>query len=160
MIYRDDDIGKFTDLTTIMEIQKVFDEYEQIHTVTILMEDLWESRGVWEWLVTTPNIDIALHGWVHVNHAGMSPESQERWIAQALSYWKMHTERIGVDIPIKVFYPPWNSWNDATKRACEKLGLEMNVCIDTEKVYNFHWWEFIGGRNMDELRKAVIHGSA
>jgi len=155
MTFRDDDINRHTDLTTIMEIQKVFDHYGKVHTVTIVMEGLWESRGVWEWLVTTPNIDIALHGWIHADHAGISYEGTLRMLRQCLSDWNKHNERMGRDIPLTVFYPPWNSYNDKTIKACEEVGLELNACVDPLKTYSFHWWEHVGGRGLKELAEVL-----
>lgn len=153
MIYRDDDISQYTDLETIMAIQDVFDHHGKIHTVTIIMERLWESRGVWEWLMTTENIDVAFHGWIHCDYAGVSYEGTLRMFRQSLTEWKKHTERMGYTKQLKVFYPPWNSWNANTARACEEVGLELNASIDTSEVYNFHWYEFVKQNRQARIAK-------
>jgi len=161
IIYRDDDINKNTDLTTLMRIQDVFDHCGKIHTVTVIMEHLWESRGIWEWLMTTENIDVALHGWIHCDYAGVSYDGTVRMLRQSLNEWKKHTERMGYTKELKVFYPPWNSWNDNTMRACEEVGLELNADIDTSRVINIHWWEFVNQNESErrakfqELREAL-----
>ncbi len=160
MIWRDDDVGKFTDITTIMRIQELFRKHNEIHTVVVLMEDLWESHGVWEWLMTTPDLDIALHGWTHESFRDFSFAQARDVFARCLDYWKMHTGRIGRDIPIKVWYPPWNEINDEVKMACDHVGLEWNDSVDESQVYNFHWWEFIGGRGLGKLEEILKNGSA
>ena len=155
MIYRDDDISKYSDLTTLFKIQDLFDKYNKIHTVTILMEDLWESRGVWEWLTTTPNLDIALHGWTHVDYSVMYDIDIKNHIQGSLDYWNSNLARLDKVIPIKVMYPPWNKSSDILVSECKKLGLEVNVDIDTNRVYNLHWWEYINGRNLNKLEEVL-----
>ena len=155
MLYRDDDISKYTDLTTIMRIQELFVKYNKIHTVTILMEDLWESRGVWEWLISTPNLDIALHGWNHKDYSELCYVDTLEEIRKSLTYWERNLERLDLNIPIKVMYPPWNKSSDKLAMVCDELGLELNVNVDDKEVFNFHWWEFIGGKNLDKLEKVL-----
>jgi len=155
IIYRDDDIGKYTDLTTIMNIHELFLEHDKIHTVTILTDELWSSRGVWEWLTTTPNLDIALHGSCHWDYSGLDYESILTDLGICLDDWKKHNSRMGVDIPIDTFYPPWNKVCPDLFRACETLGLMVNDSVDEKEVFNFHWWEFIGGRNLEALEERL-----
>lgn len=141
-----------------MNIHDLFIKHSKIHTVTILMKDLWESRGVWEWLMTTPNLDIALHGWEHEDYSKLPYQVAKNDIACCLQYWKENTDRMGYNIPLKVFYPPWNKVSNELIMALGDLGLELNDCIDETKVYNLHWWEYIGGRNLDKLEAKLIEG--
>lgn len=160
MIYRDDDIGKFSDVNLLIEIQKLFDKHKKIHTVTLIMHDLWESRGVWEWLMTTPNLDIALHGWQHVDYSPFQFQAMVDELNTALHYWRENIERMGYEYKeITVFYPPWNKVSDNMRLASSKVGLELNDCVDKDEVYNFHWWEHIGGRGLDKLEEILRHGT-
>ena len=146
--FRDDDINKYTDVNTLIRIQKLFDEFNKIHTVSVLMEDLQENFGVWYWLMTTPNIDIALHGWRHEDYSSMPYSEILNNLKRCLGYWRVNSARGGYVLkPIKVFYPPWNKTSDLLVLACQEVGLELRVDGD----YCFHWWEFIGGRNITKL---------
>ena len=155
MIWRDDDIGKFMDITTMMNLHDLFIKHDKIHTVTVLMEDLWESRAVFEWLITTPHVDIALHGWTHESFRNVNFAQARDIFAMCLDYWAMHTSRIGCEIPIKVWYPPWNEINDEVRMACDHVGLEANDSVDESLVTNIHWWYYIGGRHLDELEEML-----
>lgn len=156
MIWRDDDISKYTDLATIMAIQDVFDRCGKVHTVTLLMEDLWESRGIWEWLMTTPGLDIALHGWRHDDYSAMRYSKDiEYRLSEALEYWSKYTANSDVDRPLKVFYPPWNKVSKNVELACKNLGLELNVNVNPAEIYSFHWWKFIGGIGLGDLEDVL-----
>lgn len=146
MIYRDDDINKHTDLQTLINIQKLFDKYNKVHTVSILMEGLRESYGIWEWLMTTPNIDIALHGWTHIDYSREPIVSFER----ALNYWYSGNIRHPKK-EIKVFYPPWNKTSTYLEDICGIYGLKVDVNVNPKEVYNFHWWEFIHKKDLGKL---------
>lgn len=161
MIFRDDDISKFTDLTTIMKIQELFDRHKKIHTVTVLMEGLWESRGVWEWLMTTPNLNIALHGWKHINYDKLTVLQIVDDILGCLSYWKTNVERCGYKVEsLKVFYPPWNSLSE---HKASEVSTILGIKVDTRtrissptEIYDFHWWDHIGGRDLNKLEEALV----
>lgn len=156
MLWRDDDVSKYTDLTTLFKIQELFDKYNRIHTVTLIMDELWESRGVWEWLMTTQNIDIALHGFMHCDYSTMSYVWVESHIQGSLEYWEENSKRGGYKFrPLKVFYPPWNKVSDDVYKICSKYGLEVNTCVDESKVYNFHWWECVKKQGLDKLENRL-----
>src|SRR3990167_5617688 len=161
MVWRDDDVGKFTDLTTIMRIQELFDKYDKTHTCAVLMEDLWESKGIWFWLMTTKNIEVALHGWIHIDYSELSKGEIEADIKKCLTYWETNSRR-AMDVygyefkPIKIFYPPWNKSSDDLVEVCDVLGLEVSTktkASHPDEVYDFHWWEHIGGRDLDKLEE-------
>ena len=155
MIFRDDDINKYADVTTLLRVQEIFDKHSKVHTVTLVMEDLWESRGVWEWLLTTPGLDIALHGWRHRDYSVLSYAEAKVEIDRALSYWRSNVLRMHKERPITVFYPPWNKVSPNLKKACDACGLKVNDSVDPSQVYNLHWWEHIGGRGLDELERVL-----
>src|SRR3990167_2109179 len=157
LTFRDDDVGKFTDLTTIMRIQELFDKYDKTHTCAVLMEDLWESKGIWFWLMTSKNVEVALHGWTHIDYTFLSCEGILNLLDKSLKYWELNSKR-AMDVygyefkPIKTFYPPWNKSNADVVAVCRSLGLEVSTktrVSNPDEVYGFHWWEHIGGRDLD-----------
>jgi len=141
-LYRDDDVNKYTDMELMERIHKLFLESNKIHTVAVEMEDLWESKEVWYWLMTTPNIDVGLHGWTHKDYSALSYEEIRKDIQQALDYWNMHIKMAGYkERPIKVFFPPWNRVSQRLRDACANLKMKVDDRVGGE-VYNFHWWTF------------------
>lgn len=156
MLFRDDDINKYADVNLLMEIQGLFVKYNKVHTVTLEMEDLWENRALWYWLMMTPNLDVALHGLRHDDYSTFDYRTIQDHLGCALEYWEENSKRAGYKYkPITVFYPPWNKVSDDVHRACKDLGLEVNDCVDTAKVYNFHWWECIYKENLDKLEEML-----
>lgn len=156
IIYRDDDVNRFTDVNLLIKIQDLFDKHGKIHTVTLEMKDLWENRGVWYWLMITPNINVALHGWEHVDYSVMFYDEILNHLHVALSYWEEHSKNYDYEFkPIKVFYPPWNKVSDDLHKACAECRLEVNDCVDISKVYNFHWWECIIKEELDRLEEVL-----
>lgn len=163
MIFRDDDISCFTDLTTLKTIQGLFDIRNKVHTCSLLMKDLWESKGIWFWLMTTKNIDVALHGWEHIDYSLLSKGEIESDIRKCLTYWEINSKRAmdvyGYDYrPIKVFYPPWNKSSNDLIEVCDTLGLE--VCTKTkvshpDEVWDFHWFECVRQDGLDKLKEAL-----
>ena len=156
MIYRDDDVSKYTDLTTIMKIHELFVLYNKVHTVTLLMEDLWESKGIWYWLMTAPNIDIALHGWGHSDYSKMTYDEIRENLLKCVIYWESNIVRGGWKYKkLTTFYPPWNKVSDDLRRVCEVCDLKINDCVDASKVYNFHWWTCITQKGLNELEEVL-----
>ena len=142
-----------------MRIQDLFDKYNKTHTCAVLMEDLWESKGVWFWLMTTKNIDVTLHGWKHDDYTMCSKEIIKDTLSICLDYWEENSKR-AMDVygyefrPLKVFYPPWNKTSPALIEACRELGLEVNTKTRQShpgEVWDFHWWEAIYPEKLKEL---------
>ena len=163
MLYRDDDIGKYTDLSLIQKIHSLFVRYNRIHTVSILMDDLWESKAVWFWLQTTPNLDITLHGWKHVDYSKINIFDLRKNIKQCLDYWEENSKR-AMDVYeykfklLKVFYPPWNKTSPALYQVCSEVGLEVSVknrVSNPGEVYDFHWWECVNDEYFKKLVRAL-----
>src|SRR3990167_3298155 len=155
VVWRDDDVGKFTDLTTLMRIQELFDKYNKTHTCVLLMDDLWESKVIWFWLMTTKNVEVALHGWKHDDYTVYAKEGVKSILSMSLDYWERNSKRAmevyGYEFkPIKTFYPPWNKSSPTVEQACAELGLEVSVKTkqtNPDEVYDFHWWELIDSKD-------------
>ena len=152
MLYRNDDINKYTDLNTFIKIHDCFKQYRKIHTCVIEMDGLWDSKGIWYLLATEPYIEIGLHGWMHKDYSKMRKKEIIKNIEMSVEYWHRHIlEGFGKVIPITTFYPPWNRISPELSSACSILGMKLDNRSQLPEVFNFHWWEFINGRNLERL---------
>lgn len=153
--YRDDDISKYTDINLITKIHSLFIKYNKIHTVTLEMSGLWDNKVIWYWLMTTPNLDIGLHGWEHKDYSQLDYSEIYFDLKSSLNYWNFNIAR-GKYEPktIKVFYPPWNKTSENLERVCRDLGLEVDNREGGE-VYNLHWWAFIDEDRFTRLEKCL-----
>lgn len=155
VIYRDDDISRFTDYRLLDKVHGLFLEYNKIHTVAVEMEGLWENKLVWFWLMTAKNLDIGLHCWRHEDYSQKSENEINRLVKQSLGYWHSNIERGGyTPRPIKKFYPPWNRVCPALYKVCKQYGLEVDNRVGGE-VFNFHWWEFIEKERWERLTNVL-----
>jgi hypothetical protein len=119
------------------------------------MRGLWDNKVIWYWLMTAPNLDIGLHGWIHEDISNTPIEHIRNTIQKSLDYWNFHIQR-GKYEPkiIKVYYPPWNKSSDDLGGVCRELGLEVDNRVGGE-VYNFHWWTFIDEDRFTQLEKKL-----
>lgn len=163
MLYRDDDVNCFTDLTTFMIIQGIFDNHNKIHLAVVEMKDLWDSKGIWYILATHPHIKIGLHGWTHKDYSKMSFDEVCRDFQACLDYWYKHLEEgfgksaITPMKKIDTYYPTWNRVSDDLKKACDKFGLKLDN-REGGDVFNFHWWEALHPNFMPKLEKELASG--
>jgi len=155
MLYRDDDVSKFTDIGLITKIHSLFVKYNKIHTIAVEMDGLWENKVVWYWLMTASNLDVGLHGWTHKDYSILPAEDIELDIQKSISYWNYNIER-GKYKPkeLKVFYPPWNKTSSLLEEICGKHGLSVNNEVGGD-TYNFHWWTFIRPTDFERLEKSL-----
>lgn len=160
MIFRDDDINKYTDIGTFLKVHSLFEKYKKLHTVAVEMEGLWENKELWYILVTTPNIQIGLHGWTHLDYSKMPYNEICDSISKSLNYWKSHIiEGYGSGVYqgnkiIRTFYPPWNRVSEDLKRACAACELSLDSRT-SDGVYNFHYWACIEERYMKDLEQML-----
>lgn len=157
MIYLDYDINRYTDLYTLNLIHKLFEKYNKVHTIAIIMDCLWDSRGVWEWVTTTPNVEVTLHGWRHSDYALENYMSVLFELKLAKGYWNNNRSRCtNLTKDIVDFYPPWNSCSPDVVKACESIGLVYKD-VSLGGYFTFHWWEYVCGRNLDKLEEVLRH---
>lgn len=159
-LYRDDDINKYTDITTMLIIQDYFDKAKKLHTVAVEFEALWESKAIWYLLLVCQNIKIGLHGWTHKDYSTLTYDEICVDIEKSLDYWYGYVTRgygAGALTPnkkIETFYPPWNRTSDHLHKACEKFNLKVDDRVGGQ-VFNFHWWEMIFGHRQEQLAGAL-----
>ena len=146
MLYRDDDICKWTDLTEFKKLHEIFISNKKIHTCAVLFEDLADNYGLFHYLVTAPLLDVQLHGWKHRDYSKMSLDEIVKDFTDAIAHWNLNViRRYGDDIlknPLKritTFYPPWNRTSKEIEEVCKQLNLRVDNRIGGE-VFNFHYW--------------------
>jgi len=158
MMFRDDDISKFTDYYAFNKVNELFTKYRVLHTVAVEMEGIWENKIIFYMLCTDPFIDVELHGWTHRDYGKLSFKECDEDITRALDYWYSNKKRGQSGVPeaslniknITRFLPPWNSVGEGLKEACKK----HNLIIDTRglpEVYQFHWWSTQAPRRLGNL---------
>jgi len=144
-LWRDDDISVHTCPMEFKKLHQKFIDTKQVHTVAVLMKDLWENHSLFYYLATAPYLEIGLHGWEHKDYSKLSYEECYEDIYKSLDYWKENSDRmIGSHKEIKTFFAPWNRESDKIKMACANLGLNFcNVKGGEWQGYwvkSFHYW--------------------
>ena len=144
-IYRDDDINVYTDAFKFKELHEEFIKRGEIHTVAVIMKDLWENHALFYYLATAPYLEIGLHGWEHKDYSLLSYEECYEDIEKAIEYWKSNATRmVGYAKPITTFFAPWNHESALIRGACCDSGLKFcNVKKgewNGKDVRSFHHW--------------------
>lgn len=119
-----------------------------MHTVAVIMKDLWENHALFYYLATAPYLEIGLHGWEHKDYSEMYDYECIEDLRKALEYWEENSRRMtGKCKKIKTFFAPWNKEGKGIKQACSALGLEFCAVKggdwNGKKVRSFHWWNLI-----------------
>jgi peptidoglycan/xylan/chitin deacetylase (PgdA/CDA1 family) len=148
MIYRDDDVNVYTNVFLFKELHKQFIELKQVHTVAVIMHDLWENHALFWYLATAPYLEVGLHGWEHKDYSKLSYADCYFDLKKSLDYWNENTLRmVGNSKKITTFFAPWNHESENIKKVCKDLGLEFcNIrkgYWHGQKVHSFHWWNII-----------------
>ena len=149
ILFRDDDINFLTDAFRFKELHERFIRKRQMHTVAVIMKDLWENHALFYYLATAPYLEIGLHGWEHKDYSQCDDVECYEDLSKSLEYWQENASRMtGKPAKkIKTFFAPWNRSGKDIKRTCEDLGLKF---CDVRKgkwngynVKSFHWWNCI-----------------
>ena len=150
ILYRDDDPNAYTDAFEFKKLHEGFIAKNQVHTVAVIMRDLWENHALFWYLATAPFLEIGLHGWEHIDYSLLGYDRCYGDLSKAIEYWETNAKRmLKIDeLPeqkkIKVFFAPWNKEGVAIREACNKLGLKFcNVKKgrwEDYEVKSFHWW--------------------
>ena len=157
ILYRDDDVNVYTDAFEFKKLHQQFIDKNQVHTVAVIMKDLWENHALFWYLATAPLLQVELHGWEHKDYSLLSYEECYSDIQKSLTYWETNYTRMvypnnkGITVykSITTFFAPWNKESENIKQACADLGLRFcNVkggIWEKNKIKSFHWWNIIDG---------------
>jgi len=150
ILYRDDDINVYTNAFVFKDLHQRFIAKKQVHTVAVLMKDLWENHALFWYLATAPFLEIGLHGWTHVDYSKLDYKTCFNDLKKSLDYWENNVKRMFVitelleEKKIKTFFAPWNRESEEIKKACKDVGLRFCNIKGGEwegyKVKSFHWW--------------------
>ena len=145
ILFRDDDPNVYTCAREFKELHQKFIDAKQVHTVAVIMKDLWENHALFYYLATAPYLEIGLHGWEHKDYSKLNYEECYQDIKKSLDYWKENSFRmVGRTKEIRIFFAPWNRESEEIKKACKDLGLEFCSVKGGDwngfKVKSFHHW--------------------
>jgi len=145
LIHRDDDPNVYTCPHEFKKLHQKFIDKKQVHTVALIMKDLWQNHSLFYYLATAPYLDIGLHGWEHKDYSQLSYNECYEDIKKSLDYWEENTSRmVGKTKEIKIFFAPWNKEGEEIKQVCEDLGLKF--CAVRKGIWegyyikSFHHW--------------------
>ena len=144
-LFRNDDISVTSNICILQKVNNLFKKYNQIHTCAVLMENLWDNKEVWYFLIHEPNVEIGLHGWGHRDYGKLPYKEIVEDIRKSLDYWNVRAKKsFGIDKfkKIDTLFPPWNSVSPDLERACKDCGLKLDARVGGT-VYNFHYWACI-----------------
>jgi len=154
-LYRDDDVNVYTNAFAFKDLHQQFIAKKQVHTVAVLMKDLWENHALFWYLATAPLLEIGLHGWIHVDYSKLEYTACYRDLKTSLDYWQENATRMlqVQELPenkkIKIFFAPWNHEAPPIRYACRDLNLKFCNVKGGEwegyKIKSFHHWNAIDG---------------
>ncbi|MHA1167865.1 MAG: polysaccharide deacetylase family protein [Candidatus Hodarchaeales archaeon] len=145
IIIRDDDVNVYTCIHEFKKLHQRFIEAGKVHTVAVIMKDLWENHSIFYYLATAPLLEIGLHGWEHKDYSQLSYNECYEDVKKALNYWEENTSRmVGKTKKITTFFAPWNREGESIKKACEDLGLRFCAVRkgqwEGKEIRSFHHW--------------------
>ena len=158
-IYRDDDINVYTNVYLFKELHKKFIAKKKVHTVAVIMKDLWHNHALFWYLATAPYLEVGLHGWEHKDYSRLSYDDCYKELELALAYWRENAKRmVGTAKSIEIFFAPWNRKSEEITGACSDLHLMFcNVrkgMWNGREINSFHWWYCIDDKfNINEILK-------
>jgi len=149
-LWRDDDCNVYTNITEFKKLHQKFIDAKKVHTVAVIMKDLWNNHALFYYLATAPYLEIGLHGWEHNDYSEMSYQDCYMDLKNSITYWEGNYKRMmGVDMvpyhkATRVFFAPWNKDSRHIRSACEALGLEFCSVRKGEwngqNIRSFHHW--------------------
>ena len=164
-VFRNDDVSADTEVESFRAFCALFDRYgfRQLHGVTIWgpvanptgQNTLFArgKRGIIEHcnrhIESNPEIieslngrddELAAHGYHHICYAYEGYDAQMTELEKTLEVMA----RLFPRKEVRVFIPPFNATNEHTRRACERLGLEINdatgsILLENAGVARPHW---------------------
>lgn len=146
IIWRDDDPNVYTNAFEFKKLHQQFIDRKQVHTVAVIMKDLWENHALFYYLATAPYLEIGLHGWEHKDYSKVVYRECYEDVKRSLEYWETNASRMTGKPAKKIttFFAPWNHEGDGIKIACNELGLRFCATKKGEwegyDVHSFHHW--------------------
>lgn len=107
LIYSDNDISKKTPIDLIKYVHNQFLIHHRTHTIAVICEGLEQNRQLLDYVNTTTNWEICIHGWTHDNYCLLPKEK----IAEDLDKCILKLERCFGVTPEK-WYLPDNGWTE------------------------------------------------
>ena len=155
-LYRDDDPSVTTDINLFVKVHRLFLQYDRIHRVAVLFDNLWENRELWFYLVSAPKLEIAWHGRTHKDYGKLSYQECRDDIQWSLEMWQARVSRGGYKVPpIRYAHPPWHSVSPELARACADSGIVLDA-RQGPPVFNFHYWSTaLDPRRFADLEQAL-----
>lgn len=144
-LWRDDDVNVYTDAFRFKDLHQQFIDRKQVHTVAVIMKDLWENHALFYYLATAPYLEIGLHGWEHRDYSVLSYINCYEDVRKSLMYWEESASRMtGKAKPITTFFAPWNREGTGIRKACDESDLKFCATKkglwDGKEVHSFHHW--------------------
>lgn len=124
MIIREDDFDPRYSLEQVKEVHELFLKYDMMHTTALNVmrgERYGIGPEVVDYIKSTKNWDIQLHGWDHEEYHKWPYHTVIRDLYAGIAY----IERVFGKRPI-IFYPPWNGDSEHIKRACDEAGIQLS----------------------------------
>ena len=176
-VFRNDDVSAETEVESFRAFCALFDRYgfRQLHGVTICgpvanptgQNRLFAKgkRGIIEHcnrhIESNPEIieflsgrddELAAHGYHHICYAHEGYDAQMAELEQTLEVMA----RLFPRKEVRVFIPPFNATNAHTRRACDRLGLEISdatgsILLESAgvprpdwlgKTLRYHYWKY------------------
>jgi peptidoglycan/xylan/chitin deacetylase (PgdA/CDA1 family) len=107
LTYRDDDVCKLTDVEVLKHIHKQLLEQHKTHTVAFLCDGLEKNKPLIDYINSTHNWNLCIHGWNHHNYCNMTKPQIEEELDKCI----LKVEELFGVVPEK-WYLPWNGWTD------------------------------------------------
>jgi peptidoglycan/xylan/chitin deacetylase (PgdA/CDA1 family) len=144
-LFRDDDANVYTNSYQFKKIHEQFIKEGKIHTVAVLMKDLWQNHALFYYLATAPQLEIGLHGWEHKDYSLLDYQECYGDLQMSIDYWSENSLRMtGQEKKITTFFAPWNREGENIKKACQDLGLKFcNIGKgqwEGKEIRSMHWW--------------------
>lgn len=105
LILRDDDVNKNTDINTLKYVHEQFLVHHFTHTVALICDGLEQNQPLIDYINSTHNWDLCIHGWNHHNYCLMTKSQIEDELDKCI----LKIDDLFGVVPQK-WYLPFNGW--------------------------------------------------
>ena len=154
--FRDDDIGRTTDISVFKYIHNQFLDHKKTHTIAILCDRLEENKELINYVNTTHNWEICIHGWTHENYSLLPKDRIEEDLDKCI----LKIERYFGVTPEK-WYLPWNGWTkdngfDLVPRVAD-LAIYHGIDVDVDCDHISHFTKTLEEGKKPATRTVYFH---